>query len=266
MDDSEAHPPPLMGRLRVACALLKDACRLLRVGPGVAATGALFLSRLFGGDSPLTGQPPAQAAAACLFLACKVEECPPRVSDLVNVFRCLVHTRDGPSMLSLRLAALASSGPSPDFGPGLWLRQGSPPGVLVGEDYHAAKESLLEDEAELLRALRYHLPSDPPHRQLMNLLRWVAAPPAVAQLSVALLNAAVESGGTLAQRRGPDLLAGAALHLAEAILQSAPQEGAADWRAAASLSRPAVEEAAADILLVACPELKIPSGRAGGIG
>lgn len=170
-------------------------------------------------------------AAACVFLAAKVEEAPVRTNDMLNAvaaWHLAAACSSGSAGIcngaiagagAAALSAAVNSGSPPAGSPaagqppqaeatqGLGEPAASPaeePGgaaaaaaasfpYLVGEAYAAAKRQLILDEQLLLRRLRFDLGagSDQPHRHLYVLARCWGAAPAALRAATCLLNDAV---------------------------------------------------------------------------
>lgn len=149
-------------------------------------------------------------AAACVFLAAKVEEAAVRTNDMLNA----VAAWQGGPAAATDAAALARSP------------------CLVGEAYQAAKRQLVLDEQVLLRRLRFEIGVEQPHRHLYALAHCWAAPAAALRLATCLLNDCVARcpsyGGA---EMPPATAAAAALHLGGQLCGQ-PVQPHGWWRAA----------------------------------
>lgn len=167
-------------------------------------------------------------AAACVFLAAKVEEAPVRTNDMLNAVAAwrLATTcsfSDGGCSGTIPAAAAPAEATSPPAGspaagqpPAAASAEDAgnpaaqPPAVetdagaaaaaaaasfpyLVGDAYAAAKRQLILDEQLLLRRLRFDLGagSDQPHRHLYVLAHYWGASSAALRAATCLLNDAV---------------------------------------------------------------------------
>ena len=82
-------------RLKVyGCELVQEAAVLLRAEQAVACTGQVLLHRFYAKRS-LTKFDVERVAATMVFLACKLEECPRRLREVINVFHRMTCRRRG---------------------------------------------------------------------------------------------------------------------------------------------------------------------------
>ena len=136
-------------RVRVAVDLTRAAAAALRASATAAALAAIFVRRLYAAGASLLDLPEPRSAAACLFLACKVAECPPRVSDLLNVVALLRHPpsgggADGPPPPLPWMRGLAASVPPPAACGAAQRTPGAGgAGLIQGDAYYLAKASEL---------------------------------------------------------------------------------------------------------------------------
>lgn len=91
-------------------------------------------------------------------------------------------------------------------------------GVLVGPDYYASKQRMLDAEQVLMRALRFHLHVEQPHALLFNLAAELHVPGALLDAAAAILSDAW-CFSTACRRFEPLVLAVSALELARDALQ-----------------------------------------------
>ena len=149
-----------------------------------------------------------------LFLACKVEEKPRRLQDILRVFDRILHRRYAPPAQPSAFLPLSSPYPA--------LQLDSP-------RFQLWRDTLVTLELSILAALGYSLYITHPQRLVLHLLN-VVAPPAAAQLTPAL--AAVAFGALndcmllpLCCLHPPHVLAVAAIAVATAELGLQPQAG-----------------------------------------
>ena len=149
-------------------------------------------------------------AAACLFLAAKVEEAAVRTNDMLNA---VAAWQGGPAAATD--AAVLARFP-----------------CLVGEGYAAAKARLILDEQLLLRRLRFDIGAEQPHRHLYALAHCWGAPTAAVRLATCLLNDCVaRCPGYSSDALPAATAAAAALHLGGQLCGHATQPQGW-WRAA----------------------------------
>ncbi len=244
--------------------------QLLELSDGATLAAAAYLLRYHARVARPDALPYDALVGACLFLACKargrqlahacaharaltprrpqVEECPRRVSDLLHArSRCRAARAAEPQPLPRCFALAAAQPPAGDDAP-----------ALAGEAYYAAKASLIEAEASLLRALRYDVDVSgaAPHKLLYNLAAALRAPRGVVRCAAALLrDACLRSRAAL--RHTPEALAAGALRCAAALLALPPLPPPGAAAALGLGGDAAVEAAAAELLQVAATELRI---------
>ena len=151
-------------------------------------------------------------AAACVFLASKVEEASLRTNDMLNA----VAACSGMLAAGGGAAAPAALAEFP---------------CLVGEPYQQRKRQLILDEQLLLRRLRFDIAVDQPHRHLYVLAHCWGASSAVLRLATCILNDCICLGPVYGSASMPPATAAAAaLHLAADLCQDEVQP-AFWWRA-----------------------------------
>ena len=134
------------------CELVQESAILLRVNQAVACTGQTLLHRFYAKRS-LKKFDVERVAATCAFLACKLEEQPRKVRDVINVFhRGSVRRR----------AMRAKSVPGPSD-----LEPLNP----LGETYEALKRDLIRTERHALREFGFCVQVEHPHKFVLNYLR-----------------------------------------------------------------------------------------------
>uniref|UniRef100_A0A674GJE7 Cyclin N-terminal domain-containing protein n=1 Tax=Taeniopygia guttata TaxID=59729 RepID=A0A674GJE7_TAEGU len=183
---SRAPPEPggaeARARFRTARFIMEAGVKL-GLGSAALATACSSFHAL-AAAAPALAQERFLVAAAALFVAAKAQGTPRRARDVLNVtLRC--------------------------------LHPGSPPPALDG-NFWGLRDSLVQCELLLLRALRFRLPLAHPHKYLLQYLlalgRWAGGPwGRVPGVSWALLRDGAAGG--LSLRHPPPHLAAAALHL-----------------------------------------------------
>jgi len=116
-----------------------------------------------------------RTCAACIFLACKVEEYPLKNSDLVNVINVLILK----SMFHRNIGYWKKSRE-------IMKRKGWE--LLVGNQYYETKTQLLVDEKTILKLLAFKIITVQPHKILYNFAKSVSASKSIVILSTCLLN------------------------------------------------------------------------------
>ena len=174
-------------------------------------------------------------AAACIFLAAKVEEAAVRTNDMLNAVA----------------AAAAAAAPVAHVGIGPTAAMD---GVdlatfpcLVGEAYQQRKAQLILDEQLLLRVLRFDIGVDQPHRHLYVLAHCWGATSEAVRAAVCLLNDCVCSCPIYgSDAMPPAAAAAAALHLGAQLSGQALQ--AVGWWRATGISDEAMQRCCTSLL------------------
>ena len=134
------------------CELVQESAILLRVNQAVACTGQTLLHRFYAKRS-LKKFDVERVAATCAFLACKLEEQPRKVRDVINVFhRGSVRRRADAGKSEPRPADLEPLNP-------------------LGETYDALKRDLIRTERHALREFGFCVQVEHPHKFVLNYLR-----------------------------------------------------------------------------------------------
>lgn len=182
---------------------------------------------LSGTQATLASSPPAtqRLAAACIFLAAKVEEAAVRTNDMLNA----VAAWQGGPAAATNAAALSRSP------------------CLVGEAYQAAKRQLILDEQVVLRRLRFEIGVEQPHRHLYALAHCWGAPAAALRLATCLLNDCVARCPAYSGAAMPPATAAAAALQLGGQLCGQPVQPHGWWRAA-GITDPALADACATLL------------------
>jgi hypothetical protein len=147
--DPTSHIRPLLYRMYVAC-------HVLRLGTEARFSALVFLHR-FAAAIPMDQPPPEWkwVAAACLFLACKSEEEPRRLRDVINLAHMLLSDNNTePEASSDVLYELS-------------IRSDPPP---LNEAYWDIKKKIVETEQVVLRWLSFDVSVSHPHRAVILLL------------------------------------------------------------------------------------------------
>ena len=122
---------------------IQDCGREILIPQLTISTAILFFQRFYMLESMLVHSPPL-VAAACLFLACKVQETHKRLKDIIY-WTVKVRTRN-----------------TPDFPDGMDVYENSP-------SYYDEKTNILDKEREVLRVLNFDLSVDQPYKHLIML-------------------------------------------------------------------------------------------------
>lgn len=134
-------------RIRPMLYRMYIACHILQLGYEARFTALVLFhryTRAVKGD----GADPTWAAASCLFLACKAEEEPRRLRDVINLAHMLLSTsRDESAHIVLKI---------------------EPP--HLNEDYWDAKKKIVETEQIVLRWLAFDVSVSHPHRAVSLIL------------------------------------------------------------------------------------------------
>jgi len=164
----------------------------LKISEEATSTAIIFCHRYILSKTDFHGHNSSSflVAATCLFLACKVNEVPRRLRDVINVTHKLVHP--------------GSALPEPD------------------KDYWSMKEKIVELEQEILRELNFDLEVALPYRFVYNYARSLRLPCEPCQRAVGLINSALFSSQCL-RELSPPLLASAALYIAMELTKSSPK-------------------------------------------
>ena len=219
--DNGAHVPAPHGAGSGTRGVARGACTVLPRMPSPPPSGALP-GRC---DLPRLAAVLQRLAAACIFLAAKVEEASLRTNDMLN--------------------AVAAQAAGAAVGDGSALARFP---CLVGDAYQAAKRQLIQDEQQVLRRLRFDIGVDQPHRHLYVLARcWGASREALC-VAVCLLNDAVcHCAGYGGMRLPPAAAAAAALHIGAQLCGQAVQP-AGWWHATGVNADPAMRVACGSLL------------------
>ena len=149
----DGHDPT--HRIRPLLYRMYIACHVLRLGTEARFSALVFLHR-FAAAIPKDQPPPEWkwVAAACLFLACKSEEEPRRLRDVINLAHMLLSDNTEPEASSDVLYELS-------------IRSDPPP---LNEAYWDIKKKIVETEQVVLRWLSFDVSVSHPHRAVILLL------------------------------------------------------------------------------------------------
>lgn len=124
-------------------AFMQDSCRKLLLPQLTIAVALKLFQRFFMLESMAVHKPP-KVAAACLFLACKVQETRMSVKDIIY-WTVKVRTRN-----------------TVDFPDGQDIHEGSP-------GFYDEKRAIIDYEREVLRVLNFDITCDHPYKHLWTL-------------------------------------------------------------------------------------------------
>eukprot|EP00798_Chlamydomonas_sp_ICE-L_P010693 gene10693-12385_t len=142
--------------------LIQEAGIFLRCPQAVMATGQVLLQRFYVKKS-FKDFNVKRLAAASTFIACKLEESPRRIRDIILVFDRLFKGQ-------------------PEGGP--------PPRVLEpgGREYNSAKDTIIRYERDMLRAFGFILHAEHPHKFVINYIHMLGGSNELIQLAWNVLN------------------------------------------------------------------------------
>ena len=164
-------------RLKVyGCELVQEAAVLLRAEQAVACTGQVLLHRFYAKRS-LTKFDVERVAATMVFLACKLEECPRRLREVINVFHRMTCRRHH-----------------------------------LGQEYEDIKQDLIRTERHALREFGFCIHVEHPHKFVLNYLRMFELGKDVMQRAWNYANDSLRT--SLCVRFRADAVAAACVHLA----------------------------------------------------
>lgn len=139
------------------CLLVRAASQILGIPQPVTCTALTFVHRVYAhsGSSII---PLRRVVQSCIFLACKVEEHPVKISDLINTVHILLTSSD---------QSTSSVNPPvrevyPELASSLLPLNSEPP-IYVGSQYYEQKDLLLADERTILQLLEYEVSIRFPH-------------------------------------------------------------------------------------------------------
>ena len=172
-------------RLKVyGCELVQEAAVLLRAEQAVACTGQVLLHRFYAKRS-LTKFDVERVAATMVFLACKLEECPRRLREVINVFHRMTCRRRGAPLEPLH---------------------------HLGQEYEDIKQDLIRTERHALREFGFCIHVEHPHKFVLNYLRMFELGKDVMQRAWNYANDSLRT--SLCVRFRADAVAAACVHLA----------------------------------------------------
>ena len=171
-------------------------------------------------------------------------QAPVRTNDLLNAVRHVDMCSEAGSLAGQASPPIELSMIS------IIRKEGTTASVLVGEEYYAAKQTLISQEQVLLRLMHFNLVVDHPQRYLLNYAHTLQCRPEMLQLAMCLLNDSLRTTALSTTCSGPEL-AGAALHLSSLLLGQArdlPFQASHSWWNALDLQLDRIEEIGAGLL------------------
>ena len=125
------------------CELVQEAAVLLKASQQVACTGQVLLHRFYAKRSMVKFDV-RRVAATAVFLACKLEECPRKLRDVVNVFHRMSRRRERKPLTHLE---------------------------YFSKRYEDVKADLVRVERHMLREFGFCIHAEHPHKFVLNYLR-----------------------------------------------------------------------------------------------
>ena len=125
------------------CELVQEAAVLLKASQQVACTGQVLLHRFYAKRSMVKFDV-RRVAATSVFLACKLEECPRKLRDVVNVFHRMSRRREKKPLTHLE---------------------------YFSKRYEDIKADLVRVERHMLREFGFCIHAEHPHKYVLNYLR-----------------------------------------------------------------------------------------------
>ena len=125
------------------CELIQEAAVLLKASQQVACTGQVLLHRFYAKRSMVKFDV-RRVAATSVFLACKLEECPRKLRDVVNVFHRMSRRREKKPLTHLE---------------------------YFSKRYEDIKADLVRVERHMLREFGFCIHAEHPHKFVLNYLR-----------------------------------------------------------------------------------------------
>ena len=170
------------------CELVQEGTVLLRATQAVACTGQVLLHRFYA-KQPLTKFNVKRVAATSVFLACKLEENPRKLRDVVNVFHRMVRRREGKSLDLME---------------------------YFSQRYEDEKQDLIRTERHMLREFGFCIHVEHPHKFVLNYLRMMEQSHEMMQCAWSFANDSLRT--TLCVRWKADAVAVACIYLAARTL------------------------------------------------
>ncbi|RNA24968.1 cyclin-L1 isoform X3, partial [Brachionus plicatilis] len=124
------------------CELIQTSGRLLKLPQTAMATGQVLFHRFYYSKS-FVKNPMEYYAMASIFLSTKIEECPRRVRDVLNVFHHIKQVRSGKIIKPMS----------------------------IDENYHIAKNQVIKAERRLLKELGFCVHVKHPHKMILIYLQ-----------------------------------------------------------------------------------------------
>merc|ERR1711899_267213 len=128
----------------LGCELIQLAGKLLRLPQVAMATGCVLFQRFYYAKS-LVRIPFDIVAMACVCLACKIEEAPRRIRDIINVFNHIKQVRSGKPIVPM----------------------------VLDVKYIALKDEIIKAERRVLKELGFCVHVKHPHKIIVMYLKWL---------------------------------------------------------------------------------------------
>merc|ERR1712223_312379 len=128
----------------LGCELIQLAGKLLRLPQVAMATGCVLFQRFYYAKS-LVRIPFDIVAMACICLACKIEEAPRRIRDIINVFNHIKQIRTGKPIVPM----------------------------VLDVKYIALKDEIIKAERRVLKELGFCVHVKHPHKIIVMCLKWL---------------------------------------------------------------------------------------------
>ena len=166
------------------CELVQEAAVLLKASQQVACTGQVLLHRFYAKRSMVKFDV-RRVAATAVFLACKLEECPRKLRDVVNVFHRMSRRRERKPLTHLE---------------------------YFSKRYEDVKADLVRVERHMLREFGFCIHAEHPHKFVLNYLRMMGQNTSLMNAAWKIANDSLRT--TLCIRFKADKVAVACIYLA----------------------------------------------------
>jgi len=128
----------------LGCDLIQIAGKLLKLPQVAMATGCVLFQRFYYAKS-LVRIPFDIVSMACICLACKIEEAPRRIRDIINVFNHIKQVRSGKTITPM----------------------------VLDVKYIALKDEIIKAERRVLKELGFCVHVKHPHKIIVMYLKWL---------------------------------------------------------------------------------------------
>jgi len=128
----------------LGCEVIQLSGKLLRLPQVAMATGCVLFQRFYYAKS-LVRIPFDIVSMACICLACKIEESPRRIRDIINVFNHIKQVRSGKPITP----------------------------VILDAKYIALKDEIIKAERRVLKELGFCVHVKHPHKIIVMYLKWL---------------------------------------------------------------------------------------------